>query len=128
MGLAAWLVEKFREWSDCDGDIERRFDKDTLLDTITLYWLTGCINGSFGLYHSLRHGGAKPSEHTRVEVPTGFTRFPVGRYIHQVVGDRAYNIQRWSDMPAGRTFSGNRRTRCARAGDREFFRPLRSLA
>ncbi len=56
MGLAAWLVEKFREWSDCDGDIERRFDKDTLLDTITLYWLTGCINSSFGLYHSLRHG------------------------------------------------------------------------
>ncbi|MFC4312642.1 epoxide hydrolase family protein [Steroidobacter flavus] len=128
VGLAAWLVEKFREWSDCDGDIERRFDKDTLLDTITLYWLTGCINSSFGLYHSIRHGGLKPSEQTRVEVPTGYTRFPEGA-LHppRSLAERAYNIQHWSDMPAGGHFPAIEEPAALAQEIREFFRPLRSL-
>jgi microsomal epoxide hydrolase len=48
-GLAAWIVEKFRAWSDCGGDVERRFPKDTLLTNIMLYWITGAINSSFCL-------------------------------------------------------------------------------
>src|SRR6266496_2830797 len=46
-GLAAWIVEKFRAWSDCEGDVERRFSKDELLTTVTLYWVTGTIGSSF---------------------------------------------------------------------------------
>ncbi len=50
-GLAAWIVEKFRAWSDCEGDVERRFSKDELLTTVTLYWATGTIGSSFLFYH-----------------------------------------------------------------------------
>jgi hypothetical protein len=38
--LAAWIAEKFRTWSDCEGDVERRFTKDQLLTNITIYWVT----------------------------------------------------------------------------------------
>ena len=43
-GLAAWIVEKFRSWSDCGGDVERRFTKDELLTNVTIYWVTETIN------------------------------------------------------------------------------------
>ncbi len=129
VGLAAWLIEKFREWSDCDGEIERRFDKDTLLDTVTLYWLTGCINSSFGLYHSLRHRSSSPAGDARVETPTGYTRFPAGA-LHppRSLAERRYNIQRWSDMPAGGHFPAIEEPDALVREIREFFRPLRSLS
>ncbi len=73
-GLAAWIVEKFRAWSDCEGDVERRFSKDELLTTITLYWVTGTISSSFLFYHdSQRDRGPRPG---RVEVPVGVALFP----------------------------------------------------
>jgi pimeloyl-ACP methyl ester carboxylesterase len=49
-GLAAWILEKFRDWADCDGDIERRFTKDELLSNVTLYWMTETIHSSCRLY------------------------------------------------------------------------------
>ena len=49
-GLAAWLVEKYRRWSDCDGEVERRFSKDQLCDFLTMYWATGTIASSMRLY------------------------------------------------------------------------------
>ena len=49
-GLAAWLVDKYRRWSDCDGEVERRFSKDELCDFLTLYWATGTIASSMRLY------------------------------------------------------------------------------
>jgi pimeloyl-ACP methyl ester carboxylesterase len=50
-GLASWIVEKFRRWSDCGGDVERRFSKDQLLTNVMIYWLTGTIGSSIRLYH-----------------------------------------------------------------------------
>jgi len=50
-GLAAWIVEKFRRWSDCGGNVETRFTKDELLTTITIYWVTETINSSMRLYY-----------------------------------------------------------------------------
>jgi hypothetical protein len=47
VGLAAWIVEKWRGWSDCDGEVGRRFSKDQLLTTVMLYWVTGTIGSSF---------------------------------------------------------------------------------
>ncbi len=49
-GLAAWIVEKFRRWSDCDGEVERRFTKDQLLTNISVYWFTQSIGPSMRLY------------------------------------------------------------------------------
>jgi len=46
-GLLAWIVEKFQRWSDCEGDVERRFTKDELLTNVMLYWVTGTIRTFF---------------------------------------------------------------------------------
>ena len=74
-GLAAWIVEKLRAWSDCGGDVERRFTKDEILTNVMIYWLTGTIASSMRMYHA---NAAIPSaQHARrVEVPSGFSLFP----------------------------------------------------
>jgi len=51
-GLAAWITEKLRAWSDCDGDVERRFTKDEILTNVTLYWLTATIGSSMRMYRA----------------------------------------------------------------------------
>lgn len=61
--LAAWILEKFRSWSDCDGEIYRRFTRDELLTNVTLYWLTETIHSSFSLV--LRKPESAPSVRTR---------------------------------------------------------------
>jgi hypothetical protein len=57
-GLAAWIVEKFRTWSDCAGDIEKRFTKDEVLSNLTIYWATETINSSIRLYYENSHDQA----------------------------------------------------------------------
>src|SRR6266446_6553632 len=76
VGLAAWIVEKFRSWSDCNGDVERRFSKDTLLTNVTLYWATGAINSSFWPYYTTRHGDWSVAKSPRIAVPTAYLDFP----------------------------------------------------
>ena len=57
-GLAAWIVEKFRAWSDCGGDVESRFTKDELLTHIMIYWVTESIGTSFLPYYDYANAGA----------------------------------------------------------------------
>src|SRR5690349_20587987 len=59
-GLAAWIIEKYRTWSDCGGDVERVFGKDDLLTSIMIYWVTGAIGSSFWPYYDGLHGGPLP--------------------------------------------------------------------
>ena len=59
-GLAGWIVEKFRTWSDCHGELERTIPRDRLLDNITIYWLTGTINSSMRLYYETLREGRSP--------------------------------------------------------------------
>lgn len=68
-GLAGWIVEKFREWSDCNGNFESVYTKEELLTTIMIYWVTGTINSSARLYYEVRHHGGVSQG--RVDVPTG---------------------------------------------------------
>lgn len=75
-GLAAWLVEKFRSWTDCDGNPENALTRDEMLTDITLYWVTGCIGASFWPYYARRHGPWPVPEGKTVDVPTGYVEFP----------------------------------------------------
>lgn len=73
VGLAAWVLEKFRDWGDTGGDLLGRFDQDALLTNLTIYWATGTINSSMRLYlENLRDPGSAG----RVEVPTGVLMGP----------------------------------------------------
>jgi len=76
VGLAAWIIEKFRSWSDCRGDVESVFTKDELLTNIMLYWVTGAIGSSFWPYYARMHGPWPIPEGGRVNVPTGYVEFP----------------------------------------------------
>ncbi|HEX6722469.1 MAG TPA: epoxide hydrolase, partial [Burkholderiaceae bacterium] len=125
-GLAAWIVEKFRSWSDCGGDVERAVSKDELLANISLYWFTGAIGSSFWPYYARLHG-PWPVPDSGIHVPTGYAEFP--REIlrpPRSVAERVYrNIQRWSVMPRGGHFAAMEQPELLAREITEFFRPLR---
>jgi len=126
-GLAAWIVEKFRAWSDCDGDVESVFSRDHLLANISLYWFTGAIGSSFWPYYArLRGPWPVPDGHT-VDVPMGYAAFPKEiRRPPRSIAEKTYtNIRQWTVMQRGGHFAAMEQPE-ALAGDvRNFFRPLR---
>ena len=125
-GLAAWIVEKFRTWSDCDGDVERRFTKDELLTNVMIYWVTGTINASFWPYYARYHAPWPIADGRRIEVPTGYAAFP-----KEIVrpprswAERMYNIRRWTVMPAGGHFAAMEEPAALATELRAFFREYR---
>jgi len=126
VGLAAWIVEKFRAWSDCGGDVERRFSRDTLLTNVMLYWVTGAINASFWPYYARSHGPWPISEKTPVSAPTAYAAFP-REILHppRAWAERVYNIRRWTEMRAGGHFAALEEPEALAADVRAFFRELR---
>lgn len=125
-GLAAWIVEKFRTWSDCGGDVERRFSKDELLTNIMLYWVPETANSSCRLYCETMRAAKFPPTDFRVDVPTGCAVFP-----HELIRpprawvDKLYNVARWTAMPAGGHFAAMEEPALLVEDIRAFFRPLR---
>jgi epoxide hydrolase len=102
-GLLAWIVEKFRTWSDCDGHPENVFARDDLLTNVMTYWLTQTITSSARLYWERAHSPERPEY---VTVPTGVARYPREplRYPRPWV-ERAYNVTHWAEMPRGGHFA-----------------------
>jgi microsomal epoxide hydrolase len=103
-GLAAWIVEKFRAWSDCDGNPENAYTRDQLLTNVMTYWVTQNITSSTRLYWELMHAEQGAPEF--VAVPTGVANFPkeVIRFPRSWV-ERRYNVTYWSDLPRGGHFA-----------------------
>jgi pimeloyl-ACP methyl ester carboxylesterase len=120
-GLLAWIVEKFRTWSDCDGDPEKVFTRDQLLTNVMLYWVTRTITSSARLYREARL--ADERETARVEVPTGIARYPkeVIRFPRSWV-ERQYNVTHWVDMPRGGHFAAMEQPELFAADVATFFR------
>ena len=128
VGLAAWIVEKLRAWSDCDGDIEQRFTKDEILTNVTLYWLTETIGSSMRMY---RANAAIPlAQHSRrVEVPSGFSLFP-GDIVRPPRAwlDRTANAVRVTEPARGGHFAAFEEPELYAEELRAFFRPYRAVA
>ena len=128
VGLAAWIVEKLRAWSDCDGDIEQRFTKDEILTNVTLYWLTETIGSSMRMY---RANAAIPlAQHSRrVEVPSGFSLFP-GDIVRPPRAwlDRTANTVRVTEPARGGHFAAFEEPELYAEELRAFFRPYRAVA
>ncbi|HUP71995.1 MAG TPA: epoxide hydrolase [Acidimicrobiales bacterium] len=104
-GLAGWIVEKFRGWSDCSGDLESAISRDDLLTNITIYWVTQTANSSFRIYlETMRAGQFQPIA-IRIDVPTGCAIFP-----KEVVrsprawAELAWDLRHWTEMPKGGHF------------------------
>lgn len=124
-GLAAWIVEKFRNWSDCDGDIEKVFSKDELLVNLTIYWATETINSSFRPYYESRHN-PNPRPWTYIEVPCAVAVFPqdLGRPPREWA-ERSYNVEQWTEMPRGGHFAAFEQPELLAEDIRRFFRRVR---
>jgi pimeloyl-ACP methyl ester carboxylesterase len=126
VGLAAWIVEKWRAWSDCDGDVERVFTRDELLTNVMIYWLTGSIASSMQWYWAHRAAPPVAVRPERIEVPTGVALFPreVTRPPRSAVA-RKYALVRWTEMARGGHFPALEASAELAAELRAFFRNLR---
>jgi len=125
-GQAAWIVEKFRAWCDCNGDPESIFTKDEMLTNITIYWVTQTATSSARLYYeSSRAPTSGPIG--RIEVPTGAAIFPYELFITpRKWAEASYNITHWTEMPRGGHFAAMEQPELFVEDLRTFFRPLRS--
>ena len=104
VGLAAWIVEKFRAWCDCDGDLEAGFTKDELLTNVTIYWVTETATSSARLYYESAHSDRSVLG-GRVEAPTACAVFPAEPFTSPRPWVEArYNVTRWTELPRGGHF------------------------
>jgi pimeloyl-ACP methyl ester carboxylesterase len=107
--LAAWVIEKWRAWSDCGGDVESRFSRDFLLTNVTLYWVTRTIATSIRDYFDNRWFAETtigPDDFVRV--PTALTSF-THHFADEGVAprewaERLYDLRRFTPMPRGGHF------------------------
>ena len=105
-GLAAWIVEKIRSWSDCKGDVESRFSKDAILTNIQIYWLTGTIYSSMRLYAEAKKMAVKLVAGQRIDRPCAIARLPLEAPMPpREWVERGYNVQRWTPFPSGAHFA-----------------------
>jgi microsomal epoxide hydrolase len=127
-GLAAWIVEKFRSWSDCDGEIERAIGRDRMLADISLYWFTGAIGSSFWPYYARLHGALVLPPGDTIDVPTGYAQFPREMLKPpRSVAERVFtDIRRWSVMPKGGHFAALEQPEALAREIQAFFRDLRA--
>lgn len=102
-GLAAWIIDKYRDWSDCGGDLESRFDRDTLCTILTLYWATESIGTSFRQYLDFPHNTPRPM----ISVPVAVTQShepPMDLFPRSIAERAASDIRRYSAPGRGGHF------------------------
>ena len=129
VGLAAWIVEKFRAWSDCGGVVERAITHDEVLTDISIYWFTQTIASSMRLYYEARLKPLRFRPGDKVRVPCAIARFPREIPIPaRSIIERAYDLRRWTEMPRGGHFAALEQPELLAQDIRAFFRPLRSTA
>jgi pimeloyl-ACP methyl ester carboxylesterase len=121
-GTAAWIVEKYRAWPDCNGDVESRFSKDELLTNLTIYWATNTAASSLRPYWDARQNSNRPAW-IPITVPTAIAVLP--RDLEQPpreFAERSYNVEQWTEMPRGGHFAAFEEPDILAEDSRTFFR------
>ncbi|KUJ68546.1 epoxide hydrolase [Streptomyces albus subsp. albus] len=124
-GLLAWIIDKYRDWSDCAGDLEARWDKDTLLTVATLYWATGSVGSSFRQYYDYHLNQPVPE----ITVPAAVTlsHEPAYADFPRSLAERlCTDLRHWSTPRRGGHFMAHEEPEQVAQELRAFFRPLRS--
>ncbi len=123
VGLASWIIEKFRAWSDCQGNLQQRFYNDELLTNIMIYWITNTIGSSANIYYENMH--SLPSM-GHIDVPTGIALFPADILLPpKEWAERNLNIVRWATMPSGGHFTAMEEPKLLAEDIRAFYKPFR---
>ena len=126
--LSAWIIEKFRTWSDCNGDIESVHTRDDLLTNIMIYWIAQNIGSSMRFYYE--NSGTMPGTDKAngevmgkyVEVPTGVIWFPKEIYrTPRPIMEFSHNIVHWTKESAGGHFAAMEKPEALVRDIRKFF-------
>jgi epoxide hydrolase len=129
LGTAAWIVEKFKVWSDSGNNIETAFTKDQLLTDVMMYLVTDTVGSGVAYYRGSAEDG--PGARDKTMVPTGFAVFPKEMTALQpprVMLERDFNLTHYTKMPKGGHFACLEQPALLVQDVRDFFRPLRSQA
>ncbi len=128
-GLAAWVLDKWRSWSDSDGDLDARFGHDALLTMLTIWWASGSITSSMRDYYDNRWHGTSIGPRDFVRVPTAMAVFanefvPEGEPPRSWY-ERLYQIQRWTVFSRGGHFAAAEEPDLLAGDLADFFADLR---
>jgi pimeloyl-ACP methyl ester carboxylesterase len=129
VGQAAWIAERFHDWSDLrEKSFEEAYPLERLLTNIMIYVMTGSFTTGAWYYRALvEEGRVFLKEGERCETPTAFANFP-GEPLYTAPprswADRAYNITRWSEVPRGGHFAAMEEPELFVADVREWARGL----
>jgi len=126
-GLMAWIVEKWRSWTDSDGNIEDYFSKDQLLANVMIYWATETANSANRSYYERAHDTRTLGQNERISVPAGvaLSTEAVQRAPREWVERRYTDIRRWTEFSSGGHFLAAENPELLAADIREFFRQFR---
>ena len=125
-GLASWIVEKYRTWSDCGGDVEKSYTKDELLTIVTIYWVTQTISSSTRMYFENQKNLWVMEQDQKVPAPAGMAMFPqeISKPPREW-GERSYDVRRWTEMTQGGHFAALEEPQLLAEDVRAFFRDFR---
>ena len=126
VGLAAWIVEKYRTWSDCGGDVEKSYTKDELLTIVTIYWVTQTISSSTRMYFENQKHLWTMEKDQKVPTPAGMAMCPqeISKPPREW-GERSYDVRRWTEMANGGHFAALEEPQLLAEEVRAFFRDFR---
>jgi pimeloyl-ACP methyl ester carboxylesterase len=127
VGLMAWIVEKWRAWTDPEGDVEKYFSKDELLTNVMIYWLTETANSSIRSYYERAHDTRSLKSDDKIRVPTGvaLSLEAVQRAPRAWVNRRYADIRRWTEFSSGGHFLAAEDPEMLAVEIRAFFRQFR---
>lgn len=127
-GLAAWIIEKFRVWSDCGGDLESSFTKDALLTNLMFYWAPNSAVSAARFYYESHADELRNFGFPKPKVPTGFARFPGDPFnLPRSWAERNYNVTHWTEMLRGGHFAAMEQPQLLIEDVRKFFRTVRGV-
>lgn len=129
VGLAAWIIEKYRAWSDWDKHFEELFSRDELITNIMLYWLPNSFCSAIRIYIESHNYPWTVQPGQKVQVPTGIAAFPKDIVpIFRSQAEKYFNVVRFNEFPRGGHFAIHEQAPVLASDIRAFFRPLRASA
>jgi pimeloyl-ACP methyl ester carboxylesterase len=126
VGQLAWIVEKFKEWTDPAAELpEDAVDRDHLLTDVSLYWFTNSAGSSANLYYETYHDPSMFAPKPRGTVPTGVAVSTTQDIAIRRLADRDHNIVHWTEFDEGGHFAAMEAPEFLVDDVRAFFRSLR---
>jgi epoxide hydrolase len=125
-GQLAWVVEKFKEWTDPSAALpEDAVDRDHILTNVSIYWFSNTAGSSANLYYETYHDPSLFAPRERGTVPTGVAVSTTQDVAIRHLAERDHNVVRWTEFDKGGHFAAMENPEFLIEDVRAFFRGLR---